>query len=487
MTTPQSEQGAVNGDRNPPTMTTTKPPLAPSPSLDPTVVPPPPELPALAPSLRNAAAPKGHTRNVSWGDPSRQLQQPALGDITQKDMGDTETEAYLLNSLENRDPTTSAPQSQKSVFSNVTDEDFQAMKVNDNSSVASGGAGSKSANSSVFSKRPNRHTRKETIGDKLQGLTAAMDAVHLEHLAFLDDENAQDLLPQNVMEKASGHSSGEDFQRNTNQLLQRHSRRPTPEDVETGGTAAYATSTPAEITGIAAKAKSADQRWNMLKHAMAATDMTKAKDEKVGMEVPVTTTSTDKKEAEDGPPPTSSQNIQEKKKSRKWRANKAEKILRELQDVLTPRRSASYSLFKIGIFFVMLPSAGVAFILFYLAGNPPTGIVDLERYRETGEYYNTDGEPINENTASASWWLLFMGVRQVTLLLTAKFLEIFFIDYLSVRSKFSVRVLGPWATLFILQTKGWPFMLFAWGMLSLALMTGYQTLLSSLGLRPGLH
>lgn len=68
--------------------------------------------------------------------------------------------------------------------------------------------------------------------------------------------------------------------------------------------------------------------------------------------------------------------------------------------------------------------------------------------------------------------LLFLGVRQVAVLLLAKCAEIFFIDILSVRSKFSVRVLGPWATLFILQTKGFPFIVFMWGILSVGLLSG---------------
>lgn len=85
---------------------------------------------------------------------------------------------------------------------------------------------------------------------------------------------------------------------------------------------------------------------------------------------------------------------------------------------------------------------------------------------------NSKGESIDPKTASTSWWLLFIGVRQVVTFVTAKAVELFFFDFLSVRSRFSVKILGPWGTLFILQSKGWPFQLFVWGLLNIALLSG---------------
>lgn len=62
------------------------------------------------PSLRTEGQPKGqHRRKISW-DPSAHLTQE---DVAARMPVETESEAYILNSLENRDPTSSAPQSEK--------------------------------------------------------------------------------------------------------------------------------------------------------------------------------------------------------------------------------------------------------------------------------------------------------------------------------------------------------------------------------------
>ena len=79
---------------------------------------------------------------------------------------------------------------------------------------------------------------------------------------------------------------------------------------------------------------------------------------------------------------------------------------------------------------------------------------------------------VDPKSASASWWLLFIGVRQVIIILLAKAVELIFIDFLSVRSKFSVKVLGSWGTLLVMQSKGWPCLFFAWGTLNFALLSG---------------
>jgi hypothetical protein len=54
----------------------------------------------------------------------------------------------------------------------------------------------------------------------------------------------------------------------------------------------------------------------------------------------------------------------------------------------------------------------------------------------------------------------------------AKTVEIVFIDFFSVRTKITYRLLGAWPTLFILQARGWPFILFFWGIFDFALLYG---------------
>lgn len=56
-----------------------------------------------------------------------------------------------------------------------------------------------------------------------------------------------------------------------------------------------------------------------------------------------------------------------------------------------------------------------------------------------------------------SWWLLFLGVRQMITLGLARGSQ-FFIIYYALKINFS-GLMGPTIRLFLLQAKGWPFVL----------------------------
>ena len=62
-----------------------------------------------------------------------------------------------------------------------------------------------------------------------------------------------------------------------------------------------------------------------------------------------------------------------------------------------------------------------------------------------------------------SWWILFIGVRQVVTLTMALITQALVIDYLALGSRFSLKWLGPLPTLLIVQSKGWPFVSIFWG------------------------
>jgi hypothetical protein len=51
-------------------------------------------------------------------------------------------------------------------------------------------------------------------------------------------------------------------------------------------------------------------------------------------------------------------------------------------------------------------------------------------------------------------------------------MEIFVIDFLSIRSRFTIRLFGPWITLFVLQARGWPFLVFMWAIFDFAILSG---------------
>jgi hypothetical protein len=128
-----------------------------------------------------------------------------------------------------------------------------------------------------------------------------------------------------------------------------------------------------------------------------------------------------------------------------------------------PLASAIYVYCKVVLLYLILPSTGISAILFHLADNPPTG-------------YNvpasTSGADVHSSTASASWWLLFLGVRQVITFSLAMGTELIVIDWLSIRVRGTLKVFGPWITLMIVQSKGWPFVIFAWGMYDFCLLYG---------------
>jgi hypothetical protein len=128
-----------------------------------------------------------------------------------------------------------------------------------------------------------------------------------------------------------------------------------------------------------------------------------------------------------------------------------------------PLASAIYVYCKVVLLYLILPSTGIAAILFHLADNPPTGYDVLA---------STSGAADHSSTASASWWLLFLGVRQVITLSLAMGTELIVIDWLSIRVRGTLKVFGPWITLMIVQSKGWPFLIFAWGMYDFCLLYG---------------
>eukprot|EP00980_Cylindrotheca_fusiformis_P002338 scaffold543_cov119-Cylindrotheca_fusiformis.AAC.5 len=93
----------------------------------------------------------------------------------------------------------------------------------------------------------------------------------------------------------------------------------------------------------------------------------------------------------------------------------------------------------------------IAWILFYYVANP-----------------ELDFLPGN---ATLSWWLNFFG-RQLLLLELSRLTEFIVVDILTMSSRAVVQMLGPWITMFFLQSKGWPFLVFFWGFWDMILLHG---------------
>ena len=54
----------------------------------------------------------------------------------------------------------------------------------------------------------------------------------------------------------------------------------------------------------------------------------------------------------------------------------------------------------------------------------------------------------------------------------AIYIEFFLVDGLALRSKWSVKFLGPLFTLSIIQAKGWPFLTVCWALLDISFLHG---------------
>ena len=159
--------------------------------------------------------------------------------------------------------------------------------------------------------------------------------------------------------------------------------------------------------------------------------------------------------------------------------------------------------FKVTMLYFVLPLIGVAAILYYIFENPlvleeetscdtPEECTESLR-NEANEAINlleaqlvsnstgTDGprvtydsirELLITNEASYSWWLLFVARQLITFNL-AKFTEAILIEYLALRSKLCVWLLGPFVTLFLVQSKGWPVVCFLWSLFDFFLLYGH--------------
>jgi hypothetical protein len=123
---------------------------------------------------------------------------------------------------------------------------------------------------------------------------------------------------------------------------------------------------------------------------------------------------------------------------------------------------------------------GTAAILYYAVKNPPIGYLEedcaelkkiLKNATNTAAN-NSEQEQVKITsdvlrktfeTASYSWWLLFLA-RQLVTFSMAKVGQAILIEYLALRTRICVALFGPFVTLFIVQSKGWPMHAFLWAM-----------------------
>jgi hypothetical protein len=118
-------------------------------------------------------------------------------------------------------------------------------------------------------------------------------------------------------------------------------------------------------------------------------------------------------------------------------------------DFIQPRKASVGTRIKIALLFVVIPTFCLSAVLFHLFDNPDLG----------------------REGASISWFVLFI-LRQTICGGLALASQSFIISFLTLRTRWTVRVFGPLATLVLVQSKGYPFIMMAWAVFDLALLSG---------------
>lgn len=88
------------------------------------------------------------------------------------------------------------------------------------------------------------------------------------------------------------------------------------------------------------------------------------------------------------------------------------------------------------------------------------------------EIISQDNIPCEGLGASVSWWFLFLGVRLFITLMLAMVTQSLIVDYLALSSRILLQGVGPIITLFLVQAKGWPFVVTFWAIYSKVLLSG---------------
>jgi len=359
----------------------------------------------------------------------------------------------------------------------------------------------KSSPAASSRKVPTRgHRRTQTMEEQLSGLATAIDAVHAQRKGIPDeDEDGDGDLVQRVEDELAsvrthgrrqrandpadpasaaigyshvdkpGSSSHDAFQRNAGILYHRMKRATTP-SADHG--VAKMGNDDNNHTALSSK-KKADQGRHHKKEDAIFED--EESDEASGADADV-----EAGRGSDGSHACAhgSMRPSDNTKSSVRRRPCEWKCIREFQMFFEPIRGAMRTYAKVALLYVMIPSAGIAAILFYVADNPPTGVLlpkdDGRRPALNGTTFliDTEGQVVDPAKASASWWILFVFVRQTVTLTMALLTQVFVVDFMSIHTGITFRCCGAWPTLLILQSRGWPFVAFFWGVFDFALLSG---------------
>lgn len=298
------------------------------------------------------------------------------------------------------------------------------------------------------------HTRTNTANSKFYDLVAQLNEIHLEHEEHLPDDEVHPLRDRaDTLDTTASN-------RDNAAILYHHVNQEDELDQSNGSAR-----------------RKARKHWGLVRDAAlgGAQDISLHEEDELSEEVDE---NINLEEAELGQGNPGTKRL---KTSKKQRA--VPNIMKEWMDFYAARRSDVCKFFRL-LTMSAIPLMGTAAILFYIAKNPPTGRLANNGQPINGTLYvsssGVDPEFTETSKASASWWFLFV-FRLILTFSLAKIVEFVFIDFLAISSGRTIQWFGNHFTLFILQAKGWPFLIFIWALLNLALLSGTDPFFSHWG------
>jgi hypothetical protein len=354
----------------------------------------------------------------------------AINDVIHHSPLEAEAETTILQALDERD--TLRPRSDSAgsrLLDNVPDEAINNL-ANESQNASTEGSNqfydrqSSNRSTAVSSRqRPsNRHRRSATVEQKLAGLSDAIGAFHDMEIDVPDYQ-----APPSPLGRGRLNTYGdamEDFELNTqlgaaetlqqNASILLHRGKSKKDIADTGAEAGMGidiNEAPSVTLG------SRPSQWNKLKTVVKVMNAAKTKknddgvvieglpglqDEEVGGSPDQAIFVEALGEHEDSEREPGSGN--QARKTEKL-VNKHIPFFKELEEFFGPRRTPILLYCKVMTLYVFLPVIAVSATLFYLAGNPPTGILKDGGRSINGTLINEDGAIVDPGTASASWWV----------------------------------------------------------------------------------
>eukprot|EP00571_Detonula_confervacea_P004055 CAMPEP_0172329148 /NCGR_PEP_ID=MMETSP1058-20130122/60728_1 /TAXON_ID=83371 /ORGANISM="Detonula confervacea, Strain CCMP 353" /LENGTH=1223 /DNA_ID=CAMNT_0013046305 /DNA_START=38 /DNA_END=3710 /DNA_ORIENTATION=- len=130
------------------------------------------------------------------------------------------------------------------------------------------------------------------------------------------------------------------------------------------------------------------------------------------------------------------------------------KIRSEYNELIVPKIPKFQKNISHTLLFVVFPFLAVAALLFYMFDNPMVG----------------------ESGTSVSWWILFLGVRQMLIFEFTRVGEVFWVEIFALRSRLFNMAVGPYVSMAFIQSKGWPYIVCFWAVLDFCFLYGSHPL-----------